>query len=260
MPESDLTNYIKQQLQAGSSADQLRSELLAIGWTTEQINQAWPQPLSQEQEQPASIVRPETTDKKLICSEIPNTAPAKRSRRVGWWLSLSLLLLILFGGVIYYQPSLLVKIKAWGGELGEEMSNNWRKFLGQKPADQPPTQPNGITNNLSEAEVSELKNQIKQELEKEMKQELQRLAQEAGSDPNTGIMVMPSSGDMKQDEIRRKYLQNLANLFSDKVEVSLDEEGESGKITPIFKDKRGDDYIFVLTPINQQNNHASTSQ
>ena len=40
-------------------------------------------------------------------------------------------------------------------------------------------------------------------------------------------------------------------MFSDEIEISFDQSGQSSVITPIFKDKRGQDFIFLLTPINR---------
>lgn len=59
-----------------------------------------------------------------------------------------------------------------------------------------------------------------------------------------GIVVVPP-------DTSSTTLEYIKNSFSDEVDVSLDDSGMTGKITPVFKDGTGDPYRFVVVPIEQ---------
>lgn len=65
------------------------------------------------------------------------------------------------------------------------------------------------------------------------------------SAPDYGMVVVPSTSnnDAKEEAIR--------NYFSDEVVVRPDTDGSSGIITPVFRERNGDDYLYVLVPISE---------
>lgn len=68
----------------------------------------------------------------------------------------------------------------------------------------------------------------------------------ASSSEMNGLIVMPATGASASDvELKR----NIAESFSDEVDVRPDQSGTSGVITPIFKQARGKDYIYVMVPV-----------
>jgi hypothetical protein len=64
-----------------------------------------------------------------------------------------------------------------------------------------------------------------------------------------GFAVVPSSNSKdKDEEIKNKIKES----FSDEVIVKPDNSGTSGIITPVFKEARGSDFIYVLVPVNDK--------
>jgi hypothetical protein len=61
------------------------------------------------------------------------------------------------------------------------------------------------------------------------------------------IAVVPSSNSSDVDE---EIKQEIRDSFSDEVIVKPDATGNSGVITPVFKKSKGDDFLYVLVPIN----------
>lgn len=62
-----------------------------------------------------------------------------------------------------------------------------------------------------------------------------------------GLVVIPSTGVASQDN---QIVNKIRNSFSDDVVVKPDESGVSGIIKPIFKNSLGEDYLYVLVPVN----------
>ena len=91
-----------------------------------------------------------------------------------------------------------------------------------------------------------MKNEIKAELLRDLGQQANTTQGNSGNTP--GLVVLPSTGNPASDAAIKLDLQNT---FSDRVEVEFDQSGQTGVITPIFKSGRGDNYIFILTPIRQ---------
>jgi hypothetical protein len=113
---------------------------------------------------------------------------------------------------------------------------NWRNFI--NPSE------------VSPEAMAEIKKVIAEEISKNL-----RLQSQSGQvDDDTmrasyGAVVVPSTGDPSADE---KIKKDLEKQFSDEVSISFDKSGQAGVITPIFEDgEKGDDYVFLLTPINQ---------
>ncbi len=68
------------------------------------------------------------------------------------------------------------------------------------------------------------------------------------TDVNSGLVVVPSTGSEESDI---SLTQRVKNSFSDEVVVEPDETGASGVIKPIFKNRTGAEYIYVLVPITR---------
>jgi hypothetical protein len=64
-----------------------------------------------------------------------------------------------------------------------------------------------------------------------------------------GVAVVGSSGSSAQDEATKK---KIADSFSDNVEVTADKSGTAGVIKPVFKQTNGQDFIYVLVPVNKK--------
>lgn len=68
--------------------------------------------------------------------------------------------------------------------------------------------------------------------------------------PQTGgIVVAPLTDSLSQDEILKKKIQSS---FSDEVTVAPDDTGTAGVITPVFKKATGDNFVYVLVPVKDQ--------
>lgn len=64
---------------------------------------------------------------------------------------------------------------------------------------------------------------------------------------NTGLVILPE----KSATNTQSFKNQVGQVFSDQVSVEFDQSGQSGIITPIFKTKTGNSYIFLLTPIKE---------
>ena len=62
-----------------------------------------------------------------------------------------------------------------------------------------------------------------------------------------GIVITPS----KDKQTDADTIEQIKNTFSDEVRIIPDGSGKSGIIQPIFRDKKGDEYIYVLVPIQE---------
>lgn len=63
----------------------------------------------------------------------------------------------------------------------------------------------------------------------------------------TGIVVVPSGGE----EIDRDMIEYIQSSFSDEVIVTPNEDGASGIVQPVFRDRVGADYLYVLVPVRE---------
>ncbi|MFT5036442.1 MAG: hypothetical protein ACI9VM_000002 [Candidatus Azotimanducaceae bacterium] len=89
------------------------------------------------------------------------------------------------------------------------------------------------------------------------------LSQNDAPTPNTDLRVLndtPSSDPQFQgivvfenEDMSAQAIDAVRESFSD--EVRIDFEGDdTGVITPVFKDREGDDYRFLLVPVNAEEN------
>ena len=59
-----------------------------------------------------------------------------------------------------------------------------------------------------------------------------------------GLIVISSQGQTQDEKIKEKIRES----FSDEVEVEL-KDADSGVITPVFREKKGDAYMYLMVPI-----------
>ena len=66
-----------------------------------------------------------------------------------------------------------------------------------------------------------------------------------------GLGVLPTTGDAETD---RSLIEKIRESFSDEVTVRYDQSRKAGVITPVFRDRAEDNYIFVLVPVQEIKN------
>lgn len=64
--------------------------------------------------------------------------------------------------------------------------------------------------------------------------------------PSQGMVVVPITAETNQKAV----VAEVKNTFSDEVQVKQS-DSESGVITPVFKKAKGNDYLYVLVPIQK---------
>lgn len=71
-----------------------------------------------------------------------------------------------------------------------------------------------------------------------------------GVSQNSGIVVVPATDD------RESVVARIKNAFSDNVEVSFDQSGDTGTITPVFRESdEFENYAFVIVPLKDSSNN-----
>lgn len=135
----------------------------------------------------------------------------------------------------------ILAITDTNNSMVDNISISWNNFFKQFSGGNP-------TDNLSDASLRE---QLKQEI----LQELQNgnTATISNGTVNsmytgTGIFLMKQTGSSTIDLNNVKKLQDS---FSDRVLVNFNQAGDTGVIQPIFRDRLGEKYIFVITPIKK---------
>ncbi len=63
-----------------------------------------------------------------------------------------------------------------------------------------------------------------------------------------GIGIFPAVNPTEDEAAKARII----NSFSDEVTISPDQSGSAGVITPVFKKTNGEDFVYVLVPVNQQ--------
>ena len=71
--------------------------------------------------------------------------------------------------------------------------------------------------------------------------------------PN-GIVLSSSVGSEQGDEDLKNKIKGS---FSDDVEISPDNSGTAGVITPVFKDTKGKDFVYVMVPVKESDNKVT---
>lgn len=64
-----------------------------------------------------------------------------------------------------------------------------------------------------------------------------------------GMAIVPSTGSVDGDEAAK---QKIRDSFSDQVEVRADKSGTAGVITPVFREAKGKDFVYVMVPVNEK--------
>ncbi len=159
-------------------------------------------------------------------------------------------------------PNVYYWFTDWLSELWNLFVSNWQKFLGLSKLNSQNLNSALSDDNIEQASlqstfgtttVEELRSEIKKEVTLSLKKEISQLVAEASGGraivtESQGLLIVPSTGDSRRDaELKKK----LEASFSDQVEIRMDQGGKTGIITPIFKNERGSDYLFVLTPVKK---------
>lgn len=123
-------------------------------------------------------------------------------------------------------------------QLGQNIKDNWREFLLGRNAKTSQAVVPHSSQTVTYAAPDALRAEINQIID-------ERFIALNGVDQSfKGLIVFPANKASMTPEI-------VARSFSDQVIVEPDGSGQSGIIRPIFRDHQGEDYIYVLTPINQ---------
>lgn len=69
-----------------------------------------------------------------------------------------------------------------------------------------------------------------------------------------GMVVAPGTNSKEGDAA---LVQRIKDSFSDEVSVNPDKSGTSGVITPVFKKTSGDDFVYVLVPVQQDSSYKT---
>ena len=72
---------------------------------------------------------------------------------------------------------------------------------------------------------------------------------EEETEANEGMVVLPQS-DVGADS--SQFKRDIQSVFSDNVIVQPDKEGDAGIIQPIFKKNKGDEYLYVMVPVDKE--------
>ena len=70
-----------------------------------------------------------------------------------------------------------------------------------------------------------------------------------GTTTHTSLVVAPN------EVFTATTVESVRNSFADEVEISIDPNNpDTGVIVPIFKERKGEEYRFLMVPVNQSNN------
>lgn len=123
-------------------------------------------------------------------------------------------------------------------ETWNEIKQNWRSFWGGRVA--PSSSSDSPSVATTSIDLSDVKKELLVELRSEIKKQVDQARSNEGS-ANRGVVVVPPG----------QSAQGVAEMFSDPVRVQMDSTGQSGVVTPVFRDKQGESFIFLLTPIKR---------
>jgi hypothetical protein len=68
----------------------------------------------------------------------------------------------------------------------------------------------------------------------------------SGDKTRHGMVVVPTTGSEKENTALESRIRDS---FSDEVSVLIDETGNAGVITPVFRSGKEDEYLFVMVPL-----------
>ena len=69
-----------------------------------------------------------------------------------------------------------------------------------------------------------------------------------------GIAVVPSTNSASEDEIIK---DKIRDSFSDEIIIKPDDSGSAGIITPVFRESKGSDFIYVMVPVIDSKDKAN---
>lgn len=69
-----------------------------------------------------------------------------------------------------------------------------------------------------------------------------------------GVVVAPATPDSTENE---SIKNDLRDPFSDEVEIKPDSSGTAGVIVPVFKESKGDDFLYVMVPVKDSNQNEN---
>lgn len=64
-----------------------------------------------------------------------------------------------------------------------------------------------------------------------------------------GMVVVPHTGISDEDNASK---DKILRSFSDMVEVRSDDTGNAGVITPVFRESKGEDFMYVMVPVKEK--------
>ncbi len=166
------------------------------------------------------------------------STPPLSTRLSNWWISFSTEL-----------PENLLFLR-------DRVIFNWRSFLGQAPDHLVPAMTGSSTPpSLSGESIDDWAQSIEQLVAERLRQERVALGLPVSfSEINPpsgspGLVVVPSTGDPRSDALIRQRIQAS---FSDQVIVEFDQSGVTGTVQPVFQNFRGNQYLFLLTPLRDR--------
>ncbi|MEK7136081.1 MAG: hypothetical protein AAB821_00605, partial [Patescibacteria group bacterium] len=158
----------------------------------------------------------------------------------------------------YAVPTAVIdSLAAIGRELinfSVNIKNRWQEFvLGSKSS-----LVNSSLAGDQTAGTALLREQIRQELLNELEGEFGSVFERlrAGypmvvQEPKNGergVVIVPEGKTPESNAVVRGRLKQM---FSDPINVKFDVDGQSGVVTPEFRSRTGENYIFLLTPIKK---------
>ena len=126
----------------------------------------------------------------------------------------------------------------WLSRVWESIVAKWYLFLSGS---------NSTTQALTDA-----KEELQAQVRAELLNELQASSTGGGTrriGNQKGIIVLPKTNIAEADRLRTGVIQGV---FSDQVIVMSDETGQSGVVRPIFRSGVGEEYLYVMVPVDNQ--------
>ncbi len=130
-------------------------------------------------------------------------------------------------------------------EIAHRIISAWQEFiLGRETVSAP------VTGNIPQPAIDReaLKKEVTAEVLKDLAAQGVVPGPVPAAWPNAGLVLMPTTGSSSLDRLKQNLIQNS---FSDQVKVSLDPNGRTGLIEPIFRSGTGASYLFVITPVGK---------
>lgn len=72
--------------------------------------------------------------------------------------------------------------------------------------------------------------------------------------PNGIVLTSSVGSEAGDDDLKSK----IKGSFSDEVQINPDNSGTAGVITPVFKDTKGKDFVYVMVPVKEKDNSVVT--